>query len=658
MRLGLRTRYAVSTSCLIIVVVLVLSTGLIWHFRDALGNLAQAGMQTLSELGEAQLRNHGLEFSHLVSQNVSGPFSRMDIERMHEVLRNTRQHHSVEYLMLFDEQGRSVLDGLQDDVSSFGEPVSESFVTDVLDDEQPVVRHRNGIMDVVVPVYGSSPGGTGTVERNLRRGSPADGGTRLLGGLWIGFSKEMMAERLSTMGAQLSALRVETLREELVGVAVLTMALLVGGVLVAVQLGRRLTDPILKLATTAARIGQSQPTTIDVSRRDEVGDLAKAIAAMQERLRETTVSKDYLGGIIHSLNEALLVTDSEWRIRLTNRATRDNFGFEEEQLIGRPIGALFNGPEECRPLLEAGSDSVHRECRFKTKSGKSVPVVVSASPLSEKTGAGRVFVVQNITERKEMEEELHRYRENLEQLVAERTRELSAVNQELESFSYSVSHDLRTPLRALNGFSQMLREDYRERLDAEGQGYLERIRGASERMSQMIDGMLTLSRVARREIKREPVDLSALAEEVVEELRSADPGRRAEVHIESGLEVCGDPALLHLLMQNLLHNAWKFTTSREPARIEFGHSTEDGQTFFFVRDNGNGFDMNEADELFKPFRRLEGAQHYEGTGIGLATVSRVVLRHGGRIWADGTPGEGATFCFTIPSHPYAHRTVS
>ncbi|SCZ55672.1 sensor histidine kinase [Thiohalomonas denitrificans] len=644
MRPGLRTRYAVSTSCLIIVVVLVLSSGLMWHFRQALENLSQAGMQTLSELGESQLRNHGLEFAHLVAGNVASPYSRQSIERMHEVLQDARQHYSVEYLVLFDERGRAVLDGLRQNAPSFGEPLPESFALGVFEDGEPIVRHRNGIIDVAVPVV-TTVAGQNAGEREL------------LGGLWVGFSKKMMTVRLSEMRDELTALRLETLREELIAIALITSALLVGGILVAVQLGRRLTDPILKLAATAQRIGQAQPATIDVDRGDEVGDLAKALAAMQESLRATTVSKDYLGAIIHSLHETLLVTDAQWRIRLTNRAIRDSFGFEEDELIGRSIDELFNGSAECRSVFDATSTYAYRECSFKAGDGKWVPVVASAALLKGEDGqTGTVFVIQNIAERKEMEDELRHYRDNLERLVTERTAELSAVNEELESFSYSISHDLRAPLRALNGFSQMLMEDYRERLDEDGQGYLERIRGASERMSQMIDGMLTLSRVARREIRRESVDLSALAEELLDELRSADPKRRVELHIESGLRVTGDPALLRLLMQNLLHNAWKFTANREPARIEVGRSIEDGQTFFFVRDNGSGFDMSEANELFKPFRRLESAQHYEGTGIGLATVSRVVMRHGGRIWATGTRGEGATFSFTIPDRRLARRS--
>lgn len=235
----------------------------------------------------------------------------------------------------------------------------------------------------------------------------------------------------------------------------------------------------------------------------------------------------------------------------------------------------------------------------------------------------------------------------LERQVAERTLELANVNQELEAFSYSVAHDLRAPLRSLDGFSQALLEDYADKLDAEGKRYLRHIRESAQQMARLIDALLTLSRVTRSELHREPVDMTALARSVVARLQRDAPERRAEFVISDGLVANGDARLLGVILENLLGNAWKFTGKRPVARIEFGVREEDSRRAYFVRDNGAGFDMAYADKLFGVFQRLHSAAEFEGTGIGLATVQRIVRRLGGRVWANGEVGRGATFHFTL-----------
>lgn len=226
--------------------------------------------------------------------------------------------------------------------------------------------------------------------------------------------------------------------------------------------------------------------------------------------------------------------------------------------------------------------------------------------------------------------------------------QLVAANQELEAFTYSVAHDLRAPLRSIDGFSQALLEDYGDKFDAQGQDNLRRVRAAAQRMAELIEGLLTLSRVTRTEMRREKVDLTALAQGVVEELQRSDPHRPLEVAIADGLAAQGDARLLRGVLQNLLGNAWKFTSRKPEARIEFGWSGHTpGSGAFFVRDNGDGFDMAYADKLFAPFQRLHRQSEFPGTGIGLATVQRIVLRHGGRVWAEGTVGRGAAFYFTL-----------
>ena len=244
--------------------------------------------------------------------------------------------------------------------------------------------------------------------------------------------------------------------------------------------------------------------------------------------------------------------------------------------------------------------------------------------------------------------EVKSYADELERRVAERTVELEAANHEMEAFSYSVSHDLRAPLRAMDGFSQALMEDYSSSLDETGQDYLSRVRSASRHMAQLIDGLLSLSRVVRVEMRREPVDLSALALEEAETLRRIEPERRVELTIAPGLEAWGDPRLLGLVLQNLLSNAWKFTSRCDEAHIEFGALEEQESLAYFVRDDGAGFEMAYADKLFNAFQRLHSTSDYPGTGVGLATVQRIIRRHGGQVRAEGEVGKGATFYFTLP----------
>jgi PAS domain S-box-containing protein len=249
--------------------------------------------------------------------------------------------------------------------------------------------------------------------------------------------------------------------------------------------------------------------------------------------------------------------------------------------------------------------------------------------------------------RRAAEEQIRQLNESLEQRVRERTAEFEEANRSLEAFSYSVSHDLRAPLRTIDGFSLAVLEDYADRLDEQGRDYLNRIRGASQRMSRLIDDLLRLSRIGQAEIAAEHVDLSAMAEEVARHLAEQDPDRQARVTVEKGLAAVGDKALLMVVLDNLIGNAWKFTSKRTDALIEFGETRREGGKVFFVRDNGIGFDMHYADKLFVPFQRLHGSDKFEGTGIGLAIVKRVVNRHGGRIWAEGETGRGACVYFTI-----------
>jgi two-component system, sensor histidine kinase and response regulator len=259
-----------------------------------------------------------------------------------------------------------------------------------------------------------------------------------------------------------------------------------------------------------------------------------------------------------------------------------------------------------------------------------------------------IALTNEITERKRAEEELRKHKDNLEEIVKERTLELEASNHELEAFAYSVSHDLRAPLRGIDGFSQALLDDYGDRIDATASDYLRRIRAGSQRMGLLIDDLLKLSRVTRSEIVFKMIDLSSMVREITDELVKTAPNRKAEFVIQNGVKAVGDPRLLRVALENLLGNSWKYTSKHPTARIEFGiENLEEGMAYF-IKDDGAGFDIAYVDKLFSPFQRLHSADDFPGTGIGLATVQRIIRKHGGWVWAEAAIEKGATMHFTLP----------
>lgn len=270
-----------------------------------------------------------------------------------------------------------------------------------------------------------------------------------------------------------------------------------------------------------------------------------------------------------------------------------------------------------------------------------------------RSGPGRgyteddVTLLQDVADRAGMAIDTARLYDTLEHRVRERTAELEALNRELEAFSYSVSHDLRAPLRAISGFAEVLQSDYADRLDDQGRHHLERVLDAAKRMGHLIEDLLNLSRVTRAPLQRERVDLAWIARAALTEMRAREPHRQVEARLADGLFAEGDPRLLQVMMDNLLGNAWKFTARQPSALVELGREDRAEGPVFFVRDNGAGFDMEYASKLFQPFQRLHSEADYDGTGIGLAIVQRVVVRHGGRIWAEAATGRGATFFFTL-----------
>lgn len=336
--------------------------------------------------------------------------------------------------------------------------------------------------------------------------------------------------------------------------------------------------------------------------------------------------------VIEGMNDAVIVTDLGDRVVDLNPAAGRALDLPASKVVGASLadvapelGGLPGAADEAQEV-ELGDGPRRRSYEM------------SLSTLADRRErqTGRLLVLRDVTERKKVEVELVRQKA-----------QLAHANDELEHFAYLIAHDLRAPLRSIDGFSRILVEDYGDVLDEEGVGHLQRVRNSTARMARMIDDLLDLARLTRATLRRETVDLGMLAEDVAADLRQGLPERSVEFVGAKGLVVEGDPRLLRVALANLLENAWKFTGKTAGAKIEFGAERRDGETVYFVRDNGIGFDMAYADHLFGAFKRLHTADEFEGTGIGLAAVARVIERHGGRVWADGAVGEGATFFFTL-----------
>jgi PAS domain S-box-containing protein len=352
----------------------------------------------------------------------------------------------------------------------------------------------------------------------------------------------------------------------------------------------------------------------------------------------------FLDAIIENIPNMIFVKDADrLAFERFNRAGEETLGMNRDQLIGkndydffpREQADFFQAKDRntlaSKALLDIPEEPIQTARGTRWLHTKKVPILDEQGEPAYLLG-----ISEDITERKEAAHALLRAKETAE-----------AASRELEAFSYSVAHDLRAPLRSIDGFSQALLEDYSDKLDSEGQSHLRRVRNAAQRMALLIDDLLKLSRLTRAELHRERVDLSALARITGDKLAESTPERAVELRVADGMWVDADARLIRVLLENLLDNAWKFTRPRVPARVEVGIEPNGGQPTFFVRDNGIGFDMTYVDKLFGVFQRLHSTVEYEGAGIGLATVQRVVNRHGGRAWADGAIDNGATFYFTL-----------
>ena len=389
---------------------------------------------------------------------------------------------------------------------------------------------------------------------------------------------------------------------------------------------------------------------VDISERKQTEEeIRKLNAALEQRVVERTAALSQANSLLQMMldhmPDQIYFKDAQSRFIRNSRSQAKALGLSDPaEAVGKSDFDFFPHAQESfekeQEIIQSGKPLLDQEEFVIWPDGSATWVSTTKVPLHDQNGQiiGTFGISRDITGRKHSELEVQKAK-----------LELEAANKELEAFSYSVSHDLRAPLRSVDGFSQALLEDYGDILPDDGRNFLERIRNSTQRMAQLIDDLLNLSKVTRAPLKTVAVDLSKLAENIAAELKRQDADRHVEFTIAQNLSTNGDPRLLQIVLENLMSNAWKFTSKRNVGQIEVGSKVEDGETVYFIRDNGAGFDMTYVNKLFGAFQRLHAMTEFPGTGIGLATIQRIIHRHGGRVWAEGAVGEGATFFFTLPT---------
>lgn len=524
--------------------------------------------------------------------------------------------------------------------------LTENLNAFLRDDEIISIRLRetSGAIDIRLD---DNPG-TGTRDNITKQVTIRKNG-RVLGEGEMVFSRSILDGRLATI------------RNTMIW---LTIASICFTALVTYSVAIVLLKPVKKIIQGLARVdGGDYSYTLKLDTRDEFNDIEQCFNRMVSTIAREIASRNAVTERLQIAIHATHIGIWDWNVVEDVLIWDDNFS----EIYGTPHGDFTGGvrawskhlhPDDQSRVtneLQAALRGEHEyapEFRIIRPDGSVRIIKANSQTFFDQNRKPIRLVGTNIdiTERRRIEQEIRQLNAELEQRVQERTAQLTVANQELEAFSYSVSHDLRAPLRSIDGFSRILLEDCGDKLDDEGKDSLQRVRAASQRMGQLIDDLLQLSRYSRSELHRTTVNLSALARAVTDELQMQEPERRVTLVIAPGLQVSADPALMRVVLVNLLGNAWKFTGKQAAANIEFGRTTADGLPAFFVRDNGAGFDMTYADKLFGAFQRLHTTAEFPGTGIGLITVQRIIRRHGGSVWAESQVNHGATFYFTLPGN--------
>jgi len=585
-----------------------------------------------------QAETHIQETLPLLNASIAGPLLQEDMATLGEILDQVINEHSLRYIAVFDASDNLFIERGLSSTNENIKPIKNMLLRQHIASGIPESPYR---LRIPVTIANSV---TGYLEFELNT-----------------FSIKQA---------------IVSIRKQGISIAV---AGIIVSILLLTFLAVTITRNLLKLTDAVSSISPGDETVDTIiDSKDEVGGLSQAFKKMAEKLRQREQESD-------AASRATRESDARYKRLVENLGSEYFFyshntdgvffyvsesitrvlGYTQSDFLSRYDTYLTDNPINNNLISRVNNSQTEKRCStfvisIYHKDGSERMLEISESPVVD--NAGKVLMMEgiahDITTSLQEADELRQHRDNLEVLVAKRTSELETINNELESFCYSVSHDLRAPLRGINGFSNALLEDYAHVLDETGKNYLARITLGTQRMSSLIDDLLNLSRITRYKMNIQPIDLTEIAKETIRTLRENEPDRSVNISLEEGLHAMGDKNLLTIALSNLIGNAWKYTGKRDNAKISIYSSIDENKTrIFSICDNGAGFDPKYVDKIFLPFQRLHRADDFPGNGVGLSTVHRIITRHQGKIWARAKEDEGASFHFTLEiSQPPSDKT--